>query len=76
MPLASTSHHTVPHDAAKESEDRECENGISISAAGGEGIKEPRKVKIVLLVHKMWVKFRTGSGGEVRAKDGLELLQP
>jgi hypothetical protein len=41
--MASTPHHTVPHDAAEESENRECENGISITAANAEGIEEPKK---------------------------------
>jgi hypothetical protein len=45
--MASTSHHTVPHDIAEESEDGECENGISITTAAAEGIEEPKKVKIV-----------------------------
>jgi len=46
--MTSTSHHTVPHVAAEESEDGECEKGISITAADAEGIEEPKKVKIVL----------------------------
>jgi hypothetical protein len=57
--MASTSHHTVPHDIAEESEDGECENGISITTAAAEGIEEPKESKdrtvIVLLVHNTWM---------------------
>jgi hypothetical protein len=60
MPLWRAHPHPVPHDAAEESEDGECENGISITAADAEGIEEPKKVKIVLLVHNMWAKFCPG----------------
>lgn len=65
----------MPHDATEESEDVECENEISITAADAEGIEEPKKVKIVLLVHNTWAKFWPGLLEKFGPKDGLGLLQ-
>jgi hypothetical protein len=54
--MASTSHHIV-HDTAEESEDGECESGISITTTDAEGTEAPKKVKILLLVDNMadWI---------------------